>query len=470
MIRSRLPRLRAIAGNLPRAFVAATLFATLAVSSVCPQTSNRAVFVPFEAASPAIASFVNSGLPGTNIATAAGWDSWIRQQDHDVRARIDRGVEDSISNLALFGTSFTKLPRVESMEAAITPENQLTENAQARLRDLQAALAGSSQDERIVFVRQFLGKNNLSANGRAAFLAANLKRAAAEQREYHRKLQAAADSGDKAAALEVRGTLYAARGLSADTSLLPNFAVEDTLRVMLAKGALRPGSILRVAIVGPGLDFTDKRDGYDFYPLQTIQPFAVMEAVERLGLGKRGAIDVVSLDLNAAVNAHVIALAARGKQGRPYAIQLPRDARADWTGEALAYWQHFGESIASLAKPLPVPGQLPSLRVRAVAVTADRAARLSAMDLNIVTQYAELADAQKFDLVIATNILVYYDQFQQALAMGNVARMMNAGGIFISNTPLPAAHDESLKYLGGRSVSYSPDHSYGDDIVVYRRQ
>ena len=72
--------------------------------------------------------------------------------------------------------------------------------------------------------------------------------------------------------------------------------------------------------------------------------------------------------------------------------------------------------------------------------------------------------------MVATNILVYYDRFQQALAMSNIARMMNAGGIFVSNTPLPSAHNENLKYLGGRSVMYAQDSSYGDDIVVYQKQ
>jgi hypothetical protein len=31
--------------------------------------------------------------------------------------------------------------------------------------------------------------------------------------------------------------------------------------------------------VGPGLDFADKQEGYDFYPLQTIQPFAVIDSL-----------------------------------------------------------------------------------------------------------------------------------------------------------------------------------------------
>ena len=86
----------------------------------------------------------------------------------------------------------------------------------------------------------------------------------------------------------------------AETSLLPNYGLpEDTLKTMLRKGAIQPGSLHRILVIGPGLDFTDKRDGYDFYPIQTIQPFAMLEAVARLGLGKAEEISVVTADLNA---------------------------------------------------------------------------------------------------------------------------------------------------------------------------
>ena len=47
---------------------------------------------------------------------------------------------------------------------------------------------------------------------------------------------------------------------------------------------LRAGSVTRVAIIGPGLDFTNKADGYDFYPIQTSQPFVVADVLMRLGL------------------------------------------------------------------------------------------------------------------------------------------------------------------------------------------
>jgi hypothetical protein len=427
-------------------------------------------FLAFADVRETLVMYADSDFPGSKIASSEEWDQWIREQDREVRSRIDRGVEDSISNLILFGTSFTKLPRFINSGEAMDATEKLKPAALARVRQLAAAVRTAQRNERVEFVNTFLKRKQLTSEQREDFLSRNLVRYVMEQREYQQKLEQAAKSGDKSEILAVRGTLYAHRGLSVDTSLLPNFAIADTLRVLQAKGVLQAGTIKRIAIVGPGLDFTDKRDGYDFYPLQTIQPFAVMEEVERLGLGKREDLTEVTLDLNAAVNAHVANLAAAAKKGRAYQVQLPRDAAAQWTNQAVNYWEKFGEVIAKPAKPLAVPDQLPSVKLKAVAISPDRGGRVTPMDLNIVAQTVDFADGEGFDLVVATNILVYYDHFQQALAMGNIARMMNAKGIFVSNTALPAAHDERLKYLGGRNVAYAKDGSYGDDVVVYQRR
>ena len=69
-------------------------------------------------------------------------------------------------------------------------------------------------------------------------------------------------------------TIFRDRGLSSDTSILIDFGIEQALDDLKSNGLLKPGGVRRVAIVGPGLDFTDKQEGHDFYPQQTIQPFA----------------------------------------------------------------------------------------------------------------------------------------------------------------------------------------------------
>ena len=90
--------------------------------------------------------FADSGLPGSDIANSDAWDHWIREQDAQVRARIDRGFEDSISNLILYGTSYTNLPRLESPESAVTHGGQVSEAARARVHALvRGCRCGDSQ-------------------------------------------------------------------------------------------------------------------------------------------------------------------------------------------------------------------------------------------------------------------------------------------------------------------------------------
>jgi len=431
---------------------------------------NRARYLRFEEVQETLRLNADSGIPGSEITDSAAWDAWIRARDADVRGRIGRGIEDSISNLILYGTSFTSLPRVESVERAAFESGELTAASSARIHALAVALRSSNRNERVRFVSDFLVRQEIAKNSAEQYFAENLRRFIAEQAAYQKKLQDAAKDTEPSAVYLARGTLFETRGLSVDTSLLPNFALEETLRAMLRKGALTPGSMRRIAVIGPGLDFTDKRDGYDFYPLQTLQPFAVLEGVARLELGKAEDLQVVCLDLNSAVIAHVQKLAEHGRAGQTYNLQLPRDPKAEWSPEAVSYWKNFGQILGSPMKPLPVPATLSGVVARAVAVRPQYPARMKAFDTNIVAQTLDFPPGKGFDLVIATNVLVYYDHFQQALAMANIARMLNYRGIFLANNVLPAQHAADLEYLGRRTTAFTPNGAYGDDVVVYRRR
>src|SRR5205823_9425403 len=118
-------------------------------------------------------------------------------------------------------------------------------------------------------------------------------------------------AGDSIAEFVQRSRLCRTRGLSLDTSLLPNYALEQSMAAMKARGLVKAGALKRVAIVGPGLDFADKDVGFDFYPQQTVQPFAVLDAIERLGLGPPdGGAEVVLLDISPRIIDHVTAARA----------------------------------------------------------------------------------------------------------------------------------------------------------------
>lgn len=44
---------------------------------------------------------------------------------------------------------------------------------------------------------------------------------------------------------------------------------------------------------------------------------------------------------------------------------------------------------------------------------------------------------EKFDLIVATNVLVSYDNFEQAQALANVSAMLRPGGIFLTYYLVP---------------------------------
>ena len=85
----------------------------------------------------------------------------------------------------------------------------------------------------------------------------------------------------------------------------------------------------------------------------------------------------------------------------------------------------------------------------------------------MVLERLELPEDEAFDLVIATNVLVYYGVFEQALAAANIASMLRPGGILLTNTavlPTPPL-EPSAQYL---KVVYTP-REY-DELFWYRRE
>ena len=50
-------------------------------------------------------------------------------------------------------------------------------------------------------------------------------------------------------------------------------------------------------------------------------------------------------------------------------------------------------------------------------------------------------DEPPFDLIIATNILPYFDDVELMLAMSNVAKMLAPGGVLLHNEARPLMHE-----------------------------
>ena len=425
-------------------------------------------------------------LPAQNAS--ALWDQWVAARDRQIRSRLERGDEDSLVNFLLFGTSFTTQKRLTieflaevgrkqaNAGSSVSPEGaDLMATVRARADDLVRGMQAPGQNERLTFVRRLLERKGYTLTDQASrnrardFLLASFARVLGDQASYAESLENARKTGDASQEFAERSRLYRERGLSSDTSLFPDFAIAETLAAMKSRGLLAPGSVRRVAIVGPGLDFTDKQDGYDFYPLQSVQPFAVMDSLLRLGLSSPQSLGVATFDLSPRINDHLAQAAASARRGIGYTVQLPFDTGRGLKQGLSDYWSGFGGHIGTPVQPAPVPPAFEQTRVRAIRVRPELVTRLTPVDLNIVLQRLQLDPGDKFDLIIATNILVYYDTFEQSLALANVASMLRPSGFLLSNnglTELPSIPMQSVDY---QTVVYSDRPGDGDHIVWYQR-
>jgi hypothetical protein len=411
------------------------------------------------------------------------WPGWIERHDRQVRARLEQGDEDTIVNWMLFGTSFTSRPRavLGAVESGAAADPQLVlqrtiELIEARLDDLLRALAAPGNDERRLFARALLQRKGLrfatSADREEArkYLLAAVIRVAGEQDQIDQEL-GATSGGDPLKEFVERSRLFRARGLSLDTSLIPNYSVEQALLAMKARGLLKPGSVRRVAIVGPGLDFADKDVGFDVYPQQTLQPFAVLDSLQRLGLAPAsGNPDIVLLDISPRIIDHVTQARARAVKNTGYTLNLPLPKSTPWLPEVRKYWETFGDRIGAPAQAPTSKAIADVADLRAVRARASAVQQMSVLNLNIVT---ERLDGEAFDLVIATNVFIYYDVLEQALAMANVEAMLKPGAFLLANLSAPRLTSVTLRPVETTRTLYTRASGAREDIldfiVWYRR-
>jgi hypothetical protein len=472
-----------------RNFILFLLLASLALLAAPPlyaqSPGQRVSHISYEEARPILAALRDIAPPELQAAgssdMAAAWSKWVAARDAEIRARLIQGDEDSLVNLLLFGTSYTRQPRItlkalaQARQNGFAPEAAaFVEAVKARATDLVDGIAMPGNNERLLFARHAVETKGYDTKTEAArarlkqYLLDGLARVLSEQAGYAKMIESARLLGDPSEEFAERSRLFRNRGLSSDTSLMPNFAIERALASLKAKGLLASQSVRRVAIVGPGLDFTDKQDGFDFYPQQTIQPFAVIDSLLRLGLAKPNDWRVVTLDLSPRINDHLSRARARAAQGAAYVVQLPRDDR--WKPELLDYWSKFGDQIGLTVAPVAPPAALGELKIRAVSIRPAVVSRLSSEDVDIVLQHLNVAAAERFDIIIATNILVYYDTFEQSLALANIEQMLRPGGLLLSNNALLELPVLKMRSLGYESVAYSDREADGDHIVWYQRQ
>jgi hypothetical protein len=412
----------------------------------------------------------------------ATWSAWVRQRDADIRTRIAGGDEDSVVNLMLYGTRFTRWPRATpDALAASRSAAALDRVMDGRAADLAAAIESPGSDERLQLVRRVIEQHGIdvgAASREAArrYLIELRSRVLSENERYLRR-RADADVADASRQRAIHATLYRDRGLSSDSSLHVDFALEQALAAVRDRGELTRRPVERAAVIGPGLDFVDKAQGYDFYPVQMIQPFAIADSLRRLGVAHRPT--VTAFDISPRIIAHLRGARQRAERRGPYRLNVVVDQ--DRTGSRLdpalvEYWRRFGEHLGTGAVadvPAEYAGQV---RARAVDVRPEIVLDVRAAELNVVLERLSSAEAtNQFDLIVATNVLVYYEPFEQALAVSNMASMLHSGGLLMTNQPVPVPAASALSPVLIMSVRFgqvdseSGSRERGDSIYVYRK-
>lgn len=400
------------------------------------------------------------GLPAElRNPNPAKWSAWTQRQDKAIRTRLQQGDLDSMVNLLLYGTSFTKQPRIK-VEAL--GEASRSGILRARVDDLVAGLRSPGDNERLIFLNGLLRSQGIdpgSSGETGVFIYNHLGRVIQEVSSLAKRSEEAKRLPDSAAIFNWRPGLLRDRGVSLDTAIFPNFSIEQSLRDLKDRGVLRAGQVARVAVIGPGLDFSDKNEqaSFDYYPQQTLQPFALYDSLVRLGLAKGNAVSMSVLDISPRVIDHIQRARERARKNTGYVIQLPREIAPAWPADLIAFWRSLGDRVGAEVPPVAPPDAFQNLETRAVRIRPDVVLNCQPVDLNIIVERLNLAEADRFDLMVATNIFIYYDAFERSLALENAGAMLKRGGLLLTNDRLPEVPGGSMQQAGLTDVPYNRD-------------
>ncbi len=321
---------------------------------------------------------------------AENFTSRIKELRQRNLQRVGEGDRDHLIYYALQSRAFTALPPIEPARSAQEFLAAGTVGSEAAARLEAFAAAASTRREygtRMAIFRQMLAREKLDLRV-----------------EYARAMTFAAPSGAQ----------YQERGLSTDT------AVDVGYAVYLALGALRSldpqRRVRRVLIVGPGMDLAPRTGFVESEPPQSYQPYAVIDALLATGLSDRNVLSITAAD----INPRVIDWLNRTKDLRP--TPNVESAIRKWGRVQLA--DGYRDYISRLGRTLAQGGAKDI-----IAAVAD-----------ITVEHLDV----RYDLVVVTNVFPYLSDPELLLAVANISRMLNQGGILIHNEPRPALADALL--------------------------
>jgi hypothetical protein len=388
---------------------------------------------------------VHDRLKAAGLAPAAFPSFVERTHDENVR-RVREGDLDHLIFYILQSTWFTSVPPIEpAISAKALVDSLGADERVAFLKEsvlLPARVPQAVRDRIAAFLRAIgavTGKDARLVYFRALTTTVwpdQARRADGLRAEYVRVMRFVFEKEFVAQRAEqpadAIAELYRTRGLSTDTAVEAGFLVYYGLGIAQSLDPQR--RIRRVLIVGPGLDLAPRTSLQDERPSESYQPWAVIDALLTLKMARADDLEVVAADINPRVVEHLRRAASEpptltmiGEIRESETVKLSEDYRG--------YFTQLGRGIGDPeANPAAVTEGSPGKRIK---VKASVARILTAVPLDIVT---ERLAGPPFDLIVATNILPYFDDVQLMLATSNIAAMTSPGGVFL--------HNESRAILG----------------------
>jgi SAM-dependent methyltransferase len=380
--------------------------------------------------------------------TATTFPAYVERVHTTNLRRVREGDLDHLIFYALQSTHFTTLPPIEpalsakafveslgptvrdafpkaSVPATDTTRLDIPASARARIAAFIRALDSSSSEARITYFRALTKATVPVRSQREAALRLEYQRV---MRFVYQKEFVAQRSPRPADAV---AELYRSRGLSTDTAVEAGYLVYLGLGVIKSLDTAR--RIRRVLIIGPGLDLAPRTALIDEKPPESYQPWAVIDALLSLGLSRVEDLEVVGADINPRVVEHL-----RHSRTNPPALSLVSEIRDSETvsasNEYRDYFASLGRAVSD-GKPDATASAIAKGHLHKRVRVGQAAARaLRAETLDVVTERLE---GPSFDIVIATNILPYFDDGELMLALANIAAMLAPGGVFLHNEPRP---------------------------------
>ncbi len=394
---------------------------------------------------------------------AGSFAAFIERTHAENLRRVREGDFDHLVFYILQSDRFTNAPAIEPalsakalIEGLPAPQREaflrkgeasppIAPPVRARISEFVQAVERPPGDRRLAYFQNLVHTSFPQRGQRESALAGEYLRV---MRFVYQKEFVAQRTGANAVA-----ELYRTRGLSTDTAVEAGYVVYQGLGIVRSLDPAR--RIRRVLIVGPGLDLAPRTGLLEAGPPESYQPWAVIDALLSLGLSRADDLQVVGGD----INPRVIERLDQSRAEPPVLTLVSEIRESDTVSLSEEYRDYFkslgsaiGEADPSKRDPAHVaPGHL----VKTVRVNQKVASALRAAPLDIVT---ERLDAPGFDLIVATNILPYFDDVQLMLAMSNVAAMLAPDGVFL--------HNEAREVLGGITTAVGLPFEQSRHVVI----